>query len=366
MISRSSFTSLNWPLFVLVWLCSGFATGTYLLLVPLRAILTFLRENNYSNLVETAVVGACIVLLVLVTFGASVYLVKLFSRSASPIRYVAVLLPVALAGYSLYLFLNPANIDSRSGTTDEVTKSFFIGAYPEQEKLAQLKAEGYTAVISLLHPLVVPFEPVLLEKERKAAAAVGLELIEAPMLPWVGNNEASIKKLKALTANPAGKYYVHCYLGKDRVNVVKKILSGSSLSVESETPGSARKLTEVKAFERGPIIQISPDIFFTPLPTDDEYFGYLVAGDIKTIVSLLDAQVPDNKPLMQKEASVAAQYQLSLRNLPIQESSTQAELLQVAKEVVKLPKPLVVHHFSTNYELSKRFEQVLRKVAQKQ
>ncbi|QCR22106.1 hypothetical protein [Pontibacter sp. SGAir0037] len=352
--------SLNWPLFLFTWLCTGFAAGAYLLLVPLRAILTFIRENEYSSLTETAAVGTCIILLVITTFAISFYLVSLFSRSHSPLRYAAVLAPVALAGYALYLFLNPENIQSRSAGTDQVAPGFAIGAYPEEEKLEQLKAEGYTGVITLLHPLVVPFEPILLEQEREAAEEVGIELIEAPMLPWIGDNSASIQKLKALALHPKGKYYIHCYLGKDRVNMVKKILLASNQPLQNELEGSARTLQDIAAFERGPIIQITPAIYLIPLPTDDEYFGYLVAGEAGSIVSLLDPSVADDKPHIEKEAAVATQYNLPYYNLPLNEQSSQAEMRAVAREILTLPKPVVIHHFSTNYELSQKFEAVLR------
>jgi len=41
-----------------------------------------------------------------------------------------------------------------------------FGPYPTYEELRKLQDDGYTAVVSLLHPAVVPFEPKLISDER--------------------------------------------------------------------------------------------------------------------------------------------------------------------------------------------------------
>ena len=37
-----------------------------------------------------------------------------------------------------------------------------------------------------------------IEEERRATRELGLKLIEAPMLPWVSNNEGSLEKLRVI------------------------------------------------------------------------------------------------------------------------------------------------------------------------
>ena len=66
--------------------------------------------------------------------------------------------------------------------------SFTFGPYPTEDRLAALERDGYTAVISLLHPAVVPFEPKLIADETAAAERVGIEFIHLPMLPWIADN----------------------------------------------------------------------------------------------------------------------------------------------------------------------------------
>ena len=76
------------------------------------------------------------------------------------------------------------------------TAEFHFGPYPDEEKIKELKSQNYTAIISLLHKMIVAGEPILLEKEIKNTKDNDMKLISVPMLPWIDGNNASLLKIK--------------------------------------------------------------------------------------------------------------------------------------------------------------------------
>jgi hypothetical protein len=103
-----------------------------------------------------------------------------------------------------------------------------FGPYPDEATLAGLRERGYTTVISLLDPDLI-YEASLLEKERAAAARLGLEFINLPMVSGVPADAP--KNAKALTeltsifkATPGLPAYIHCYLGKHRAKRAREWL----------------------------------------------------------------------------------------------------------------------------------------------
>lgn len=114
-------------------------------------------------------------------------------------------LPGALALGAVALWMNPSLLVQRESKFGPA-QHFFIGPYPQQADLALIKETGYTAVISLLHHAIVPFEPKFIRDERIAAEKAGINLIEVPMLPWVSKNEDALAKLRVLAADTSARY----------------------------------------------------------------------------------------------------------------------------------------------------------------
>ncbi|MBA3675416.1 MAG: hypothetical protein H0W75_10775, partial [Chitinophagaceae bacterium] len=221
-------------LFILLSCAWGFALGTLVLLGPARWWVTYARANNYTAKTENLLVIICIATLIifsiLIAWRSSGFIVRSTNK---PLNFLFVAIPVMGACVALFAFMNPKLMNI--GSKEEILgKHFTIGAYPELDKLKQLKKQGYTAVISLLHPGVVPFEPRLIAQEQKDVKKAGIELIQIPMLPWIVNNLKSIDSLKKIVATARGKYYIHCYLGKDRVNVARRIIEEAHENVMLE------------------------------------------------------------------------------------------------------------------------------------
>ncbi|GAB4332396.1 MAG: hypothetical protein Kow0037_09870 [Calditrichia bacterium] len=210
-----------------------------------------------------------------------------------------------------------------------------------------MKGEGYKAVISLLHPAVVPFEPKLLAEERENLKKVNLPLIHLPMLPWVSDNEAALDSIRSLIKKGPDKYYVHCYLGKDRVNVVRNLVSRFAGPVApTEQPISRRRLAEFGNFERGPIVVLEDSVYLTPYPTDEEMLAFFLTGEVNTVVCLMDSTKEADRVWIEKERSVLQKHGIPYYNLPVSTINYDPErVLEVARKVRKLPRPVAVHGF---------------------
>lgn len=329
--------------FLCFWALIGFAVGTLTLLGPVRWWATFCRGRGYSDGFESGGVVTLILLLIAVSLSLALWAATEWVRSPS-IALKLVLPLVALgAGYYAYSFwINPASMRSNMAEEQVASVNFTFGPFPDEARLRALKKEGYTAVISLLHPAVVPFEPKLIAEEKVAAAAAGIEMIHLPMLPWVSDNKESLDELRALAESKQGRYYIHCYLGEDRVNVARRIIettAGSGLISGADT---RKHLTMRASFERGEIYTLDEGVYLTPFPTDEELSSYFLGGQIATVIALLH----DESKWIAKETELFERFQIEYRVVPIGTDNYDPKVIEEAVAMAKAaPKPVVVHAF---------------------
>lgn len=340
------------------WLCWGFALGTALLLGPLRSVVNYARSYGWSERKEDMAVIVLVVLLVVVSFLLARFSAKRalaeFEGRTSKIVHTAV--PVLAALTALYILMNPSIVNADSGKITSLSSQFTIGPYPDKVKMEELKKEGYTALVSLLHPAVMPFEPKLLNEEQSNAADVGLELVSLPMLPWVSDNLSSIDSLRRFIKTAKGKYYIHCYLGKDRVNIARRVIEQEKgIMPEMEKGLQHRSLDTVHSFERGLVYKLDDGVFLTPMPTQEEYLGYVVASSFKHIVSLTDPGEPESKLANEKEEKWLATYEIPYKVFYISQQEKEARMKQVIDSVKHLPKPLLIHSFRTSEPMAQQF-----------
>lgn len=349
-MTKPDYNFKDLPLLLYYWLCLGFFLGTLVLMGPVRWLATWSRAHDWSAAKEKIFVLLFIALLAAVSFLAARWSAKRTSAAAGKTVKAAFAASALLAfSVSLWFWLNPKLMIDRGMAVTQADSSgtqFVFGPYPEEQKLSELKNEYYTAVISLLSPAVVPFEPVLMGREAAAAKEAGIELISVPMLPWVSTNDQVEGKIEELIRRGGGKYYVHCYLGKDRVNIFKKLLGSRSpeAKLDSLQPEGLRTLYDLKRLERGPVAVLDKDVFFTPYPTDEEFFGYILNGSVKTLVSLLDPGNKEDLPWLVKEKETAAKYKVKFAHYPWKTLSGEKKRAAL-QELLKLKKPLVIHAF---------------------
>ena len=332
---------------VFFWLTAGFSIGTGTLLGPVRWTASHARSAGWGPTGENAAVVGIIATLICVTGLLAFRLARVVSGTRSRLVRWGWPLAVFLAAASmLHLWLNPALLSGSSGGVTQAGPRFTFGPYPDEKRLFELEAEGYTAVISLLHPAVVPFEPMLIADEERAARRAGIELRHIPMLPWISENTASIEEIRKLAASTTGRFYVHCYLGMDRIQLVRRVVEQADPVANLSPPIAASSLRAVPAFERGGIEELEDGVFLTPMPTESEILRFVLPAGVKQVVCLLDPKDPDDAIWIAKERAQLATLGLPFDVLPVSDGPGQDRRIGEAVRVVRsMPRPLIVHAF---------------------
>ncbi|MFA5804301.1 MAG: hypothetical protein WC879_06625 [Melioribacteraceae bacterium] len=343
----------NISVFLLFWLMNGYALGTGLLIDPVRWVVDFSRTQNGSQFTEDIIVKIVMVFLVILSFIISLFMTRSFLRSDSILkRIVLFLFPLIISAGAVWLWMNPSLMQKDNNISETIARNgseFVFGSFPEEAKIRLLKEKNFTAIISLMHEAVVPFESKLLEEEKESCKKVGMELINIPMLPWISENEEALKRLKDLTLNKPGKYYVHCYLGKDRVNIAKRVIETTNQKVAISSELKTRSIEDLEKFERGAIIKLEKDVYLTPFPTDDEFMGYILNGSFKNVISLLDPKNAEDLKLIAKEKNFFETFKIPFGNYPIRPNNiNKKELNREVEKIMKMERPILIHSFKTN------------------
>jgi hypothetical protein len=331
---------------------TGFFLGTLTLSFPVRWIVNYSEEQGLSKTSQDLYVKLTIGLFVLATFLLAYFLTKKTIQSTGK-RFAVATFTILIAGASgsLYYWMNPTKFN-KATLSEESEKSgnveFYFGSYPDEEMLEDLKNKKFTGIISLLHPAVIPFEPKLIEDEKILCKKVGIPFISAPMLPWVSDNKKSLDEILKLVEAGKGKYYVHCYLGVDRANLVKNFISksGDKINIVNTLSNTGRKLDTIAAFERGKITKLGEKVYLTPFPTDEEYISFILSTDVKTVVSILNPENPDDTLWIHKEEKLLQLYKMNYVNIPFTNNLTAAEVASKLSKIVALQRPIVIHAFS--------------------
>src|SRR4051812_7829320 len=146
-----------------VWLVIGFVLGTLVLLFPVRWLTTALHSRGASQMTE----NVSVMLLVLMYVAASLVIAIRANRyicnhPRRRTRWTVVGLATMVAALTAWTWRNPGRMLSSMGGGGDISSVqtssgavFEFGSYPDRQRLAELKAAGVTAVISLQDPGVV-------------------------------------------------------------------------------------------------------------------------------------------------------------------------------------------------------------------
>ena len=312
----------KWSILLYFFTTIFFPLGFYTLLAgPSKWVVEAALKNSWSEQNEKLIQRLIILLLIIGSLILAFLIRRIFlSKKNVILRYSIFSFLTLLFVSSIYIFTfqpdlfvrlsgrNPINSVQTTVSDSGKNIEFILGAYPDLKELRRLKAAGYTGVVSLLNELVVPAEPNLIREEEKNAKTIGINLIRIPMLPWVSGNNESIEQIHKLVKTGHGKYFVHCYLGRDRVNVFRKIVRDLGANSSSLQKDVVRHIEDLKKFERGPYTKLYSNIYLTPFPTDDEFFGYIVNGQIASVISLLNPKDPADTAWISREKRILLRY----------------------------------------------------------
>ncbi len=318
----------------------GFAGGIYFLLfliVPFEEILVNkeLSQMEIDNIISYVVYGW-------VVFGfiiSFIYFGKILNKNRAFIAYFLVIVTVIGAILALYMFLNTdtALVSGVRAEEQEVNERFTFGPYPDIERMQSLKEEGYDGIVTLLSTTL---EKELLDTELTNGELVGIDVYSFPMLPWIGDNKEAIQGVKNLiNSDDYKRYYVHCYLGKHRADIIKQVIL-TELGQKLET----RKYLYPTYFERGELFTFEDkNIILGPYPTDEEWL-FLIRNGVKEIISFL----PGESSFLEKERMVADEYSLIFTNMPYDsetEKITLDTLNQIKEYINSLDHKVYLHGF---------------------
>lgn len=272
----------TWLHFLAGWLTIGFAGGAVVLLAVATPLEAWLTGNGWSanvtNVLLSLVAIAWVVSAGMIAWRAAMRL----ATARAFFLYHAVMMVACGLVFNAFVRAGSGLFAGFRGEQKEVTSRFTFGPYPDRAMLEDLKRGGYTGVVTLLSPLV-PFEAVLLDEERQNATAVGIELVEASMLPWISANEEALATIRALASRDAGRYYIHCYLGRHRAELANFAIQ------EATGRRDASALARLPArLMRGPVTRLGETIVLGPAPTREEWFEFLVRAGIRRVLVLGD------------------------------------------------------------------------------
>jgi hypothetical protein len=333
-----------------MWILVGLVLGTAVLIGPVRLITEGMGEAGWEQSSQDHVLIVVILLYLVLSLLLTRWIVGIMFRARNRnTRWSIAAVVTLLAAGTAWEWSNPAKMlaglagGGDGGAFDIAGGARFIfGAYPDEPKLIQLKRQGVTAVISLQHPgVLIEREGII--AERESAKRLSLNLIQAPMLPWVSDNEGSLAKLRLIARTGKGVFYVHCGLGRDRVNVAKRVIEaeGNKVALSSDIKAATAFADRPDPFERGSLSRFDHGKWLIPYPNNHEMFGFVLGGQGGHVVSLLDPLDPEQSAWNREMEPLMKEYSIpfTMRPLPAKDP---ARAVQIAREVRAMPEPVAV------------------------
>ena len=330
--------------FLYLWLMVGMVLGTIVLLLPVRWILAGMQRvawgQSWQDIVLIVVILAYVALSWLVT---RILHRLIFATLSKVVRIGIPVAATALAVTTLWLWSNPGGLFASlaGGSISRLSMHsgavWEFGPYPDSETLRRLKREGYTAVITLEHPgdLV---ERQGIEEERRQSREIGFKLIEAPMLPWVSNNQASLELIRSIAREGTGRYYVHCGLGRDRVNLVKHMLEGMggrTVAAKGYVEGNFFD-TRIPNFERGQLGTFGADKWLVPYPDKHEMLGNILQGKTARMILALDTTDAKQREWWAEARATFKEYAIPFDDMSTR-SGDHSRISQIVTRVLGVP-----------------------------
>ena len=333
-----------------MWILVALVLGTAVLIGPVRLITEGMGGAGWEQSSQDHVLIVVILLYLVLSLLLTRWIVGIMFRARSRnTRWAIAAVFTLLAAVTAWEWSNPAKMLAGIAGGGEAGMfniaggpRFIFGAYPDEPRLLELKRQGVTAVISLQHPgVLIEREGIMSEKD--AAKRLHLTMIQAPMLPWVSNNEGSLEKLRLIARTGKGVFYVHCGLGRDRVNVAKRVIEaeGIKVALSSDVKAATAFADRPDPFERGSLAHFDRAKWLIPYPNKHEMFGFVLGGQGGHVVSLLDPLDPEQGAWNREMEALMKEYSIpfTMRPLP---ANDPVRTIQIAKEVRAMPEPVAV------------------------
>ncbi len=149
---------------------------------------------------------------------------------------------VFLGAYLIFIFLAYFDYVERylfplhlmQGEVQTISERILIGPYQDFDELKRLRNEnGINVVISLLNP-ALPQERALLKSEMMSSRRLGITVYNYPLthldLKGKENRKMAYALIELIKDLENRKIYIHCYLGRHRVNFIRSELMKRGLT----------------------------------------------------------------------------------------------------------------------------------------
>lgn len=138
---------------------------------------------------------------------------------------------VSVAGVVFWILASPGSLIAAYFQAPITVRDakLIVGPYPQGPDFAVLRRNGVTTMVSLLDPRL-PYERLLLGRERTLAAENGMRLLDFPMGSIFDSHISADYDAEARAAEQAvkaapGRVYLHSYLGMHSVAEVEALLA---------------------------------------------------------------------------------------------------------------------------------------------
>lgn len=322
----------------------GFAGGVLFLLFFMVPVEQELVNRGSSQGTIDSILTALTIGWIVFGLCATVLYGWLFLRRRKLYAAVGVSFTSVIIACAIFFFLLDTDtllLAGRLGQENTENERLAFGSYPDAKKMEELKEQGYDGIVTLLNPSI-PFENVLLEEELQNGEDVGIPVYSAPMLPWISENDESLKEIEQLVSQEDQRFYIHCYLGKHRVDLVQRELGSSTTettAIEEEPLPSE--------LERGQLLSYDEEkIILGPYPTDDEWLDIVLRRNVKEVISTLDPENPEDLPLIEKERQIAEDNNMTFTSAPLDPDSPDPNAVQeIARYAQGSERKVYIHEF---------------------
>ena len=157
----------------------------------------------------------------------------MFEKAKKPSQQRLFILLTALLvtgfAFAVYLVFTPDQFPMSfvRGPVVKSAPNLIFGPYPVEEELLKLKRMGVVEVVSLLDANS-PVEGALVARERQRVEGLGMTFVNYPLpvsFAVNGGVPAVLDRVAGyIRDNPVALRYVHCYLGRHRVKLVRGVL----------------------------------------------------------------------------------------------------------------------------------------------